>query len=315
MFKKIAIALAGLAVLAASALIFLRDEPRSPDQPENIAADYESLLAKAEALKSAAGSDCADKKGINSQIESLEKELASLEARKKDWLDNVPELPDVEPEIISSDDPRGRPGSDVPELSSDVPPLPDISPESIIVEEVPGSQVPELTPDVPPLPDIEVEVVDNEFIPELPEIKPGRPGSEAPELSSDAPPLPEISDADIIDPNESIYRIDESGRKIKEILESLKLLCQEEAQAAVQKKPISDKCSDACQRYKACAAYTEDATPTDIQDAFDTCMEECGSWPREMVKCINSYEIKAPNDCVEFLNCHLPQFYEGKYLE
>jgi hypothetical protein len=38
-----------------------------------------------------------------------------------------------------------------------------------------------------------------------------------------------------------------------------------------------------------------------------------GRW--KMVKCINAIDINVPNDCVGFLNCQLPQYYEEKYLK
>jgi len=280
------------------------------DTPERIAADYQNLLDEAKRLEAAAGADCGNKKDINRQIEALENKLADLDARKKQWLDSVPELPDVELEIRDQNDPN-RPGSQVPELSSDVPPLPDVN-----VEVIPGSEVPELTSDVPPLPEINIELIESaDYIPEMPEIpeiNPGRPGSEVPELTSDVPPLPEIDEADIINPDEPIFQMEDAGQKINDILQRLKALCQEDAPV---KKPVSDKCSDACQRHKDCAAFTEDATPADLNDAYSTCMEECVAWPVEMVKCINAIDINVPNDCVGFLNCQLPQYYEEKYLK
>ena len=257
------------------------------DSPQNIAADYQKLLDEANRLEAAAGADCGDKKDINRQIEELENKLADLEARKKQWLDSVPELPDVEPEIRDQNDPN-RPGSEVPELTSDVPPLPEINIE--LIES--ADYIPEM--------------------PEIPEINPGRPGSEVPELTSDVPPLPEIDETDIINPDEPIFQMEDAGQKINDILQRLKALCQEDAPV---KKPASDKCSDACQRHKDCAAFTEDATPADLNDAYSTCMEECVAWPVEMVKCINAIDINVPNDCAGFLNCQLPQYYEEKYLK
>ncbi len=305
------------------------------DSPQSIAADYQKLLDEAKNLETAAGADCGNKKDVNQKIEELKNKLADLDAKKNEWLDSVPKLPDVEPEIRDQNDPN-RPGSQVPELTPDVPPLPDVSveiipgsevpeltpdvpplpeidPNSIIIEETPGSQVPELTPDVPPLPEINIESIETgDYIPEMPEINPGRPGSEVPELTSDVPPLPEINEADIIDPNEPIFQMEDAGQKIIDILQRLKALCQEDAPA---KKPVSDKCSDACQRHKDCAAFTEDATPADLNDAYNACMEECPAWPVEMVKCINAIDIKTPNDCASFVQCQLPQYYEEKYLK
>lgn len=341
--QKVVMGAAVLVALAAAGFFAANhfsdsNQKNTLDSPQSIAADYRKLLDEANRLEAAAGADCGDKKDINRQIEALENKLADLDARKKQWLDSVPELPDVEPEIRDQNDPN-RPGSQVPELSSDVPPLPDVNvevipgsevpeltpdvpplpeidPNSIIIEETPGSQVPELTPDAPPLPEINIETIEPaDYIPEMPEIpeiNPGRPGSEVPELTSDVPPLPEIDEADIINPDEPIFQMEDAAQKINDILQQLKALCQEDAPA---KKPVSDKCRDACQRHKECAAFTEDATPADLNDAYNTCMEECAAWPVEMVKCINAIDINVPNDCVGFLNCQLPQYYEEKYLK
>lgn len=292
----------------------------SSTNPEKITADYKDLLAEAEQLQVSVGADCNNKKEANKKIKALEDKLADLADRKKQWLDSVPPLPDVEPEVVNSENPLGRPGSEVPELSSDVPPLPDIDPDSIVITPGrPGSEVPELSSDVPPLPDVKIELIDGENdseyipeMPEIPEINTGRPGSEIPELSSDVPPLPEIDEMNIIDPDEYIFQMEEAEQKIRNTLQALKDLCQEEE---TPPKKISDKCSDACQRYKDCASYTEDVTPADLNDAYDTCMEECPTWPQEMVKCINAIDIKVPNDCVSFLQCRLPQLYEERYLK
>jgi len=315
--NKIILSVLGVAILGAGAY-FLANNTLNPKQsdnssPESIAADYEDLLAEAESLKLVAGSDCANKKDVNQKINDLEKKLSDLANRKKDWLDSVPKLPEVNPETTSIDDPRGRPGSEMPELSSDLPSLPEIDPGSIVVVPGrPGSETPDLSSDVPQLPDIEIKVTDPEYIPEMPEINNGRPGSEVPELSPDVPPLPEIDDLDIVDPNEPIIKMSDLEQKIINILQGLKALCKEDN---LNKKAVSDKCSDACQRHRDCAAYTEDVTAADLNDAYSACMEECVTWPKEMVKCINSVDIKKPNDCVSFVNCQLPQFYEEQYLD
>ena len=276
----------------------------SLDTPENIVSDYADLLTEAEQIK-IANADCGDRQGLAKQIKSLEDKLSDLTDRKKDWLDNVPKLPEVEPELIESE---GRPGSEVPELTSDVPPLPEVEIEVL------GSEVPELTSDVPPLPEVDIVVVDDsgnpiEYIPELPELNTGRPGSEVPELTLDVPPLPEIDEMNIVDPNEYIFQMQDYESKIKNLLQELKSMCPDEE----NKKVISDKCEDACGRHKKCASFTEDVTPTDLNDAYVACMEECVTWPKEMVRCINALDIKVPNDCVSFVQCQLPQLYEERY--
>src|SRR3989339_564418 len=234
------------------------ERPGGGNSPERIVADYRDLLAAAEGLRSSAGSACENKQDLDTKIASLEEQLADLADRKKDWLNNVPKLPDAEPEQSP-----GRPGSDVPELTSDVPPLPEINDADIV--------------------------------------------------NPDVPALPKIDNADIINPDEHIFQMAELERQIGDILQELKTICPDE-QAPAKKRAVSDKCSDACQRHRDCAAYTEDATPADLKDAYDTCLEECAAWPKEMVKCINKTDIKTPNDCVSFLNCRLPQYYEEKYL-
>ncbi len=316
------ILLGGAAVIAvAAAAFFMFDRPSDPEQnsvdtPDAIVADYKELLAEAEQLKTSAGDNCENKKSVDQQLEALTTKLADLANRKMAWLDSVPPLPELTPEMMGEDNPLGRPGSEVPELSSDVPPLPDIDSDLIVVDEVPGSQVPELSSDVPPLPDVKIEVIESEYIPELPELpgtNTGRPGSEVPELTSDVPPLPEIDDMNIIDPNENIYQIETMAEKINSLLQELKVLCQKE-DAPAKKKVISDKCSDACQRHKDCSAYTEDVTAADLDDAYNACMEECPSWSKEIITCINAIDIKTPGDCVSFVNCQVPQYFEEKYL-
>lgn len=285
--------------------------------PTNIIADYQKLLDDAEALQTMIGDDCKDNKGAMQQIQALENKLADLRQRRQKWLDQVPSLPDINPDSIQMiETPTGRPGSEVPELSSDVPPLPDVEPELIGGENLgrPGSEVPELTPDVPPLPDINDSESDSEYIPEMPELNTGRPGSEVPELTSDVPPLPEIDEMDIINSDEYIFKMDDYEKKISEILTKLKEMCENQEDQEIEPKVISDKCSDACVRYRDCASFTEEVTQADLKDAYDTCMEECPTWPKEMIKCMNSVDIAKPNDCVVFLNCQLPQLYEDRYL-
>jgi hypothetical protein len=306
--QKIIIGAVSVVVLGVAGYLIFNHSPdvkqNDLDSPEKMVADYKDLLAEAEQLQNSSGVNCGNKKETNKKIDALEKKLADLAERKKQWLDSVPKLPDVEPEELNSDHPLGRPGSEVPELTSDVPPLPDIDPEVL------GSQVPELSSDVPPLPEIDMESI--EYIPEMPKLNPGRPGTEVPELSSDVPLLPEMNEINIVDPDEPISQMDENAKNIKDILQALRDLCQEADQP---KKVISDKCGDACQRYKDCASYTEDVTSADLNDAYDTCMEECPTWPKEKIKCINTVDIKVANDCVSFVQCQLPQFYEEEYLK
>ncbi|NMB48339.1 hypothetical protein GYA13_02735 [Candidatus Kuenenbacteria bacterium] len=222
----------------------LDSQQKESDTPEKIVADYQDLQAEAERLQMFVDPDCQNRKDVNDRIKEMEKKLADLARRKKQWLDNVPQLPEVEPVILTAEN------------------------------------------------------------------QPGRPGSEVPTLDSDVPPLPQINVTNIVDPSEPILQITASEQKIMDILQILKDWCQEEEQP---KKIISDKCSDACERHKDCATYTEDVTAADLADAYNACLEECPTWPKEMIKCINAIDIKNPNDCVSFVQCQLPQFYQEKY--
>ncbi len=255
--QKVAIGALAVIVLGVSSYFisdYLSDSRQKKiDSPENIVADYKDLLAEAERFQMFIGADCDNKEDINKKIQEMENNLADLSERKKNWLDNVPELPNIDGESV-------------------------------------------------------------EYIPEMLELNPSRPGTEIPELTSNVPELLDIDKINVIDPNEPIFQMEEIERKIKNILEALKALCQEETKEPA-KKVISDKCSDACQRHKHCASYTEDVTPADLNDAYATCMEECPTWSKKIIKCINATDIKTPNDCVSFVQCQLPQFYEGKYLQ
>lgn len=311
----------------------------SPTNPEGIVADFAKLLNRVEELYQRVGENCDAAESVNHELAFLEKELADLSKRKQAWLDAVPPLPEMKVEVALDD----KPGSQTPELDNtayqnlnkpkkEIPPLPDLNPQ-VVSESRPGSEVPDLDETayrypIPPLPNIEVETAPEDkmyqdrYIPEVPEISQvndsRRPGSEVPELTSGVPPLPDIGNVTVIDSSEPIYQMASYEHKIKTLLGAIKDLCKkEEPKAIVSDKPkvISDKCEDACRRDKACAAFTEGVTPSDLQDAYDTCMEECLNqpWPKEMIKCMNSVEIKKPNDCVQFIQCQLPQFYENKY--
>ena len=136
------------------------------------------------------------------------------------------------------------------------------------------------------------------------------------ESSKNAPPLPNLNEEDIEMVDYDIEKLKNLPTKIKSIIDTLKKLndtCNKKAMDA-----ISDKCEDACVKYKKCAAWS-DATAEDLADAYDSCMVECtGSetplgWSKKVIKCINAVEIKKPNDCVIFVNCQLPEQMENKY--
>ncbi|MFH0891622.1 MAG: hypothetical protein V1867_02475 [Candidatus Falkowbacteria bacterium] len=278
--KKVIMAFSAVVVLGLGG--FLASEHFSDSGRErsggsgNIVADYKDLLNEAERLKALAGENCENKKDMNQRIDGLEEKLADLAARKKAWLDNNPAPADGE----------------------FIPPIPGSEPLDM-VEPVPG-----------PSGSADVDYGD---IPPIPGSEPLDMSESDPVPSADGefiPPIPGSEPLDMVEPSD-FDMINTIEKDIISELNSLKALCNDEE----KKKAISDKCGDACQRHKDCAAYTEDATPGDLNDAYDACMEECAAWPKEMIKCINAIDIKAPNDCVSFLNCRVPQFFEEKYLE
>ena len=176
----------------------------------------------------------------------------------------------------------------------------------------------------PKLPDIPSDIIDEQNKTEIEspkltdeqekQIKEDLFGSK--ESSNNVPPLPDLNEEDIEMVDYDIEKLKNLPTKIKSIIDTLKKLndtCNKKAMDA-----ISDKCEDACTRYKKCAAWS-DATAEDLADAYDSCMVECtGSetppgWSKKVIKCINAVEIKKPNDCVIFVNCQLPEQIENKY--
>lgn len=94
---KIAIGAIIVTIIGAGGLVVKNKylDSKNNDNSQKILADYQKLLEKAEKLKIQIGDNCNDL-SINKQIIDLEKELAFLNERKKKWLDNIPELPDIE---------------------------------------------------------------------------------------------------------------------------------------------------------------------------------------------------------------------------
>lgn len=143
--------------------------------------------------------------------------------------------------------------------------------------------------------------------PLLPENK---PGSEPLELSdgdySDriiedgSQPL-ELSDGDYTTVLDKINIIEE---EINSKLNNLKTLCDKEKKP----KEVSGKCEDACKKYSECTHYTEDTTPADWQDAYDSCMIECADWSDKTKICINKQAIKSVDDCTNLSMCALAEY-------
>jgi len=140
-----------------------------------------------------------------------------------------------------------------------------------------------------------------------------KPGSQPLELSDGDYSKPGSKPLDLSDGK---YDIDSSimgkmyglEEQIKATLNNLKSICEKKDEAPQQKEVISDSCDSACKKYSDCAGFTEDATKQDQQDAYDSCMEECKSWSKETVICINKKSIKNPADCGYLSQCALKEY-------
>jgi hypothetical protein len=342
LIQKILIGVAAMIIAGGSVYLAfnqINKEEFKNDNLQKIVADYESLLNEAEKIQTSS-SDCSNK-NLSQDIKNLEEKLSKLNKRAKTWWENRPKLPDIPSDIIDeqnkteiespklTDEQEKQIKEDLfgsKESSNNVPPLPDL-PEEVkiespkltdeqekqIKEDLFGSK--ESSNNVPPLPDLPEEVkIESPKLTDEQEkqIKEDLFGSK--ESSNNVPPLPDLN-IEVVDYD--IEKLKNLPTKIKNIIDTLKKLndtCNKKAMDAV-----SDKCEDACARYKKCAAWPDHTTPEDLADAYDSCMVECtGSetppgWSKKVIKCINAVEIKKPNDCVVFVNCQLPEQIENKY--
>lgn len=73
---------------------------------------------------------------------------------------------------------------------------------------------------------------------------------------------------------------------------------------------IKTGCPKVCENYALCASFGDDVTPQDIDDAFASCMEECGNWSKQSRDCIANNPIYVPSDCTEQTACMLPEVRE-----
>jgi hypothetical protein len=71
---------------------------------------------------------------------------------------------------------------------------------------------------------------------------------------------------------------------------------------------ISNRCEDACNKYSQCAGFTDGATKTDQQDAYDSCMEECVKWADSTKVCINKKPINKAVDCMNLSVCAMKEY-------
>lgn len=272
---KITLILGGVATMAGiGAYIMWGDNPSKDGGGEALLEDYQEFLEdlKNSKTKDKLSSSCENPEKFAKQIKDLEDRLADLQQRKSDLFDNIPQLPDIKDEDIIITESELRPGSEPLDLSDGD--YSDVSPDKQL-----GSE---------PL-----ELSDGDYSDQ-------RPGSQVLEMSegdyfNDVPEIPEHDGGNILD------QINEIEQQIIVEIKNLKSLCDED-------EVISDSCPEACKKYSDCARYAEDETEEDIQDAYDSCMEECVNWSKEAVICINKKPIKKPLDCRDLSFCALPEY-------
>ena len=262
------------AVVVAGAGIYLAQNNSKTQSAASLLVDYQELLEEMRdsETKNSLSSSCESPQKFANQIQALETKLDLLK-KKKNNLINAADKTDQDEWIPP------LPGSEPLEFDK---PAPEETGEWI--PPIPGSEVPELTPT--PGSDADLAPVEEEFIPKL-----------------GAQPLE-------IDPTPGNTAIDKINYVEKEIiaeLNSLKSLCDKEG----KKEIISTSCVDACKKYSDCASYTEGATKEDLQDAYDSCFEECQKWSDKTKICINKKPIAAPIDCENLGFCALSEYGGG----
>ena len=290
------------AVVVAGAGIYLAQNNSKTQSPESLLVDYQELLEEMRdsKTKDKLSSNCGNQQKFNNQIQALEEKLDILKKKKinlintADKADNdewIPPLPGSEP--LEFDKPTPE------ETGEWIPPIP-------------GSEVPDLDPT--PSSDKPASTDQDEWIPPLPGSEPldltPTPGSDADSAPVEEEFIPKLGAQPLeIDPtpgNTAIDKINYIEKEILAELNNLKSLCDKE-----KKEIISTSCVDACKKYSDCASYTEGATKEDLQDAYDSCFEECQKWSDKTKICINKKQINAPIDCENLGFCALSEYGDG----
>lgn len=318
-------------VVAGAGIYFALDNPQTLSA-ESLLVDYQELLEEMRdsKTKNSLLDNCENPQKFADQIQALEEKLDTLKKKKinlintADKADNdewIPPLPGSEPLEFDKPAPEETdewippiPGSEVPDLdpqsSSDEPASTD---QKEWIPPLPGSETPDLVPlseaDKPASAD------KDEWIPPLPESEPldltPTPGSDSDLAPVEEEFIPKLGAQPLeIDPTPGNTVIDKINYIEKEIiaeLNSLKSLCDKEE----KKEIISTSCVDACKKYSDCASYTEGVTKEDLQDAYDSCFEECQKWSDKTKICINKKPITAPIDCENLSFCALPEYGGG----
>ncbi len=68
-------------------------------------------------------------------------------------------------------------------------------------------------------------------------------------------------------------------------------------------------CSGACYKYKQCAGFGEDITEETMNEAYDSCFEQCQTWSENTLNCMKKVKINSPMDCMPLTKCGLIEYH------
>lgn len=86
-------------------------------------------------------------------------------------------------------------------------------------------------------------------------------------------------------------------------------MAEDDDSAAVDKK-TAVSCDKACRNYVVCASYGDNISQADLNDAYASCLEICGTWTAEQRSCMSRTAINRPSDCAAQTACILPAVRE-----
>ncbi len=68
-------------------------------------------------------------------------------------------------------------------------------------------------------------------------------------------------------------------------------------------------CSSACYKYKKCAGFSEGVGEKGMNEAYDTCFEQCQKWSKKTLDCFSKIQINSPTDCMPLTMCGLSEYH------
>ncbi len=98
----------------------------------------------------------------------------------------------------------------------------------------------------------------------------------------------------------------------KAVLEDYNDMLNEQFTKIAEEKNIKQTkftCKDACQMYSDCAGYGEGVGAKGMQEAYNSCFQECQKWSTKTLSCIKKIgTIKSAVDCAPLTMCALKEY-------